>query len=170
MGFDNAVMWSLHPKELLTFFVPSFFGLANETYWGTMPFQQISHYVGYVVLCLAAIALIRRQDRSVGFLWVLVAVGIFMAFGRHIGPVYRLIYNVLPGFRRFRVPAMSLTLAQFSLAWVLREPNVASAIIGASRPEQVHENVRASGAVVDARLFDRAEAIIGEALAQTEPA
>ena len=47
---------------------------------------------------------------------VLVAVGIFMAFGRHIGPVYRLIYNVLPGFRRFRVPAMSLTLAQFSLA------------------------------------------------------
>jgi hypothetical protein len=39
-----------------------------------------------------------------------------MAFGRHIGPVYRLFYNVLPGFRRFRVPAMSLTLAQFSLA------------------------------------------------------
>jgi hypothetical protein len=116
MGFDNAVMWSLHPKELLTFFVPSFFGLANETYWGTMPFQQVSHYVGYLVLCLAAVALIRRQDRSVGFLWVLVAVGIFMAFGRHIGPVYRLIYNVLPGFRRFRVPAMSLTLAQFSLA------------------------------------------------------
>jgi hypothetical protein len=116
MGFDNAVMWSLHPKELLTFFVPSFFGLANETYWGTMPFQQVSHYVGYLVLCLAAIALVRRRDRSVGFLWVLVAVGIFMAFGRHIGPVYKLIYNLLPGFRRFRVPAMSLTLAQFSLA------------------------------------------------------
>ena len=30
-----------------------------------------------------------------------------------------------------------LTLPQFALAWVLREPNVASAIIGASRPEQV---------------------------------
>ena len=63
-----------------------------------------------------------------------------------------------------------LSLAQFSLAWVLREPNVASAIIGASRPEQVHENVRASGAVVDTRLFDQAEAIIAEALEQTEPA
>jgi 1-deoxyxylulose-5-phosphate synthase len=68
------------------------------------------------------------------------------------------------------VEEAGLSLAQFALAWVLREPNVASAIIGASRPEQVHENVRASGAVVDTRLFDQAEAIIGEALAQTEPA
>jgi aryl-alcohol dehydrogenase-like predicted oxidoreductase len=38
-----------------------------------------------------------------------------------------------------------LTLSQLALAWVLREPNVASAIIGASRPEQVHENAAASG-------------------------
>jgi len=116
MGFENAVMWSLHPKELLTFLVPSFYGLANETYWGTMPFQQVSHYVGYVVLCLAALSFVRRRDRGVVFLWLLVAVGLFMAFGRHIGPVYRFIYGVLPGFRRFRVPAMSLTIAQFSLA------------------------------------------------------
>jgi hypothetical protein len=116
MGFENAVMWSLHPKELLTFLIPSFFGLANETYWGTMPFTQVSHYVGYVVLCLAAVGVIRRKDRSAGFLLILVVVGIFMAFGRHLGPVYRAIYELLPGFRRFRVPAMSLTLAQFSLA------------------------------------------------------
>ena len=58
-----------------------------------------------------------------------------------------------------------LTLAQFSLAWVLREPNVASAIIGASRPEQVHENAHASGLIVDTQLFQRAEAIIDEAMA-----
>ena len=37
------------------------------------------------------------------------------------------------------------TLAQFALAWVLREPNVASAIVGASRPEQLQENAAASG-------------------------
>ena len=57
-----------------------------------------------------------------------------------------------------------LTLAQFALAWVLREPNVASAIIGASRPEQVHDNAGASGVIVDAQLFQRAEAIIDEAM------
>src|SRR5215210_6130240 len=53
-----------------------------------------------------------------------------------------------------------LSLPQFALAWVLREPNVASAIIGASRPGQVRENAHASGVIVDTRLFLRAEAII----------
>ena len=57
-----------------------------------------------------------------------------------------------------------LSLAQFSLAWVLREPNVASAIIGASRPEQVEENALASGAVVDPALFAQAEQIMAQAL------
>ncbi len=51
------------------------------------------------------------------------------------------------------------SLAQFALAWVLREPNVASAIIGASRPEQVSENAKASGLVIDPALFAKAEAI-----------
>jgi aryl-alcohol dehydrogenase-like predicted oxidoreductase len=62
-----------------------------------------------------------------------------------------------------------LSLPQFALAWILREPNVASAIIGASRPEQVHDNAGASGATVDPVLFQRAEAIIGEAMAEVEP-
>lgn len=51
------------------------------------------------------------------------------------------------------------SLAQFALAWVLREPNVASAIIGASRPDQVTENAKASGLVIDPELFAKAEAI-----------
>ena len=62
------------------------------------------------------------------------------------------------------------SLTQFSLAWVLREPNVASAIIGASRPGQVRENAAASGVIVDTQLFLRAEAIIDEALRQVESA
>ena len=56
-----------------------------------------------------------------------------------------------------------LSLAQFALAWVLREPNVASAIVGASRPEQLAENAAASGVRVDPALFARAEAIAAEA-------
>ncbi len=55
-----------------------------------------------------------------------------------------------------------LSLAQFALAWVLRERNVASAIIGATRPEQVDENVAASGAEVDPALFAEAERIVAE--------
>ncbi|HVQ09426.1 MAG TPA: aldo/keto reductase family protein [Allosphingosinicella sp.] len=53
-----------------------------------------------------------------------------------------------------------LSLAQFALAWVLREPKVASAIVGASRPSQVDDNAAASGAEVDPALFEEAERIV----------
>ena len=52
------------------------------------------------------------------------------------------------------------TLSQFSLAWVLRGPDIASAIVGASRPEQVAENAAASGLVIDPDLFRKAESIV----------
>jgi aryl-alcohol dehydrogenase-like predicted oxidoreductase len=52
------------------------------------------------------------------------------------------------------------TLSQFALAWVLREPNVASAIVGASRPEQLDENAAASGLTIDPALFAKAEMIV----------
>lgn len=61
-----------------------------------------------------------------------------------------------------------LTLPQFALAWVLREPNVASAIIGASRPEQVRENAAASGVIVDTQLFIRAEQVINAARSKVD--
>jgi aryl-alcohol dehydrogenase-like predicted oxidoreductase len=76
--------------------------------------------------------------------------------------------QVLRAVRRLKPIAdeAGLTMVQFALAWVLREPNVASAIIGASRPEQVRENAAASGVIVDTQLFQRAEAILDEALGQ----
>ena len=43
---------------------------------------------------------------------------------------------------------LDVTLAQLALAWVLREPNVSSAIVGASRPQQVDDNVAASGVLI----------------------
>jgi aryl-alcohol dehydrogenase-like predicted oxidoreductase len=53
-----------------------------------------------------------------------------------------------------------LSLAQFALAWVLREPNVAAAIVGASRPEQLNENAAAAGAQVAPSLFTEAEHLL----------
>ena len=54
------------------------------------------------------------------------------------------------------------TMSQLALAWILREPNVASAIVGASRPEQLDENAAASGLHIDPALFARAEAVVAE--------
>ena len=56
-----------------------------------------------------------------------------------------------------------LTLPQFCLAWVLREPNVAAAIVGASHPAQIDENIAASDASVDLQLFHRAEKLLAAA-------
>ncbi|MDQ4018771.1 MAG: aldo/keto reductase family protein [Actinomycetota bacterium] len=63
--------------------------------------------------------------------------------------------DTLEGVQRLRriAEGLDVTLAQLSLAWVLREPNVASAIIGATRPEQVDENARASGVDLDDETF-----------------
>jgi 1-deoxyxylulose-5-phosphate synthase len=53
-----------------------------------------------------------------------------------------------------------LSLSQFALAWVLRRQEVSSAIIGASRPEQVTENAAAADCEVAPELFARAEEIL----------
>lgn len=53
-----------------------------------------------------------------------------------------------------------LTLGQLAVAWVLQNKNVASAIIGASRPEQVTENVKAAGKVLEKDLLDKIDAVL----------
>ena len=75
------------------------------------------------------------------------------------------LYNddVLARVQRLRPIADGLgaSMAQLALAWILREPNVASAIIGASKPEQLRDNAGASGV----RLDDETLRAIDEALA-----
>jgi 1-deoxyxylulose-5-phosphate synthase len=51
------------------------------------------------------------------------------------------------------------TMAQFALAWILSNPNVTSAIVGASRPEQLIDSAIASGLTIDPKLFAHAERI-----------
>ena len=72
--------------------------------------------------------------------------------------------EVLEGVERLRPIAdgFGISLAQLALAWVLREPNVASAIVGASRLEQVEQNAAASGIELDgATLAELDSALAG---------
>ncbi|MGH3009836.1 MAG: aldo/keto reductase [Gaiellaceae bacterium] len=59
--------------------------------------------------------------------------------------------DALERVQRLRPTAegLGITMAQLALAWVLHEPNVASAIVGASRPEQLRDNAAASGVELD---------------------
>ena len=64
---------------------------------------------------------------------------------------------------------LGLTLAQLAVAWVLANDNVAAAIIGASRPEQVTENAKASGVEIPAELLERIDAVLGDTV-ERDPA
>ena len=73
--------------------------------------------------------------------------------------------RVLEAVERLRPVAeqAGLTMPQLALAWVLRQPNVASAIVGASRPEQVHANASASGIVLSAETLAAVDEALGDA-------
>jgi aryl-alcohol dehydrogenase-like predicted oxidoreductase len=62
-----------------------------------------------------------------------------------------------------------LTLAQLAVAWVLQNPNVSAAIVGATRPDQVRENAGASGVRLDPGLMARIDAVLGPVVV-TDPA
>jgi len=72
--------------------------------------------------------------------------------------------RVLEAVQRLRPIAeeAGLTMAQLALAWVLREPNVASAIVGASRPEQVHANASASGVALSEDTLAAIDGALGD--------
>ena len=53
-----------------------------------------------------------------------------------------------------------LSTAQLAVAWVLQNDNVASAIIGASRPEQVHDNAAAAGVVLEEDLLAKIDEVL----------
>jgi voltage-dependent potassium channel beta subunit len=55
---------------------------------------------------------------------------------------------------------MEVTLPELALAWILRQPNVSSALIGASKPSQVEQNVKAIEVVLPSEIQDRIEMIL----------
>jgi 1-deoxyxylulose-5-phosphate synthase len=59
---------------------------------------------------------------------------------------------------------LGISMAQLALAWVLREPNVASAIVGASRPQQVEDNAAASGVELDGAALARIDEILADSV------
>jgi aryl-alcohol dehydrogenase-like predicted oxidoreductase len=56
---------------------------------------------------------------------------------------------------------LGLTMAQLAVAWVLQNPNVSAAIVGASRPEQVRDNVKAAGVKLEEDVLKRIDDVLG---------
>jgi aryl-alcohol dehydrogenase-like predicted oxidoreductase len=79
--------------------------------------------------------------------------------------------DVLTAVQRLRPLAeqAGLSMAQLAIAWVLQNPNVSSAIVGATRPEQLTDNVKAAGVKLDADLLKAIDEALGDVL-ERDPA
>lgn len=113
-AYDYATSWSMLWTEISTFWWPTAVGYGRAAYVGGMPFTDYPHYVGLPLLLLGLWSVVRRRDRWNGALLFLVIVSTLVALGNH-GPLYRLFYELLPGFQKFRVPVMILCLHHFAL-------------------------------------------------------
>ena len=114
LSTSYATSWSFHPLEILTFVNPSFFGGVSPFYWGWMPFTQTSMYMGIIIFLFALIAVFYNKNRLVKMLLSVSIFTLFLSFGRHLPFLSNFLLHYLPGFNKFRVPAMILVLLQFS--------------------------------------------------------
>jgi hypothetical protein len=115
LNYDYATNWSFHPFEMMNFLIPSFFGFETPYYWGWMPFNDASIYIGIVPIVLAVFAMVFRRNRMTWFLMGFSIVMLLIAFGRHLSIVYDVMFNYFPYFNKFRVPVMILHLMPFTI-------------------------------------------------------
>ncbi len=100
-----ATQWSFHPKELISFAMPSFYGLMGQSYWGFMRFTQSTHYLGIVPLVLALF--IRRPWSPL--IWACLTfsgIAVVIGFGEHMPLLFWPMYHWAPYFNKFRIPSM----------------------------------------------------------------
>lgn len=116
-GLDTgyATSWSFHPLEILSFINPSIYGGVSPYYWGWMPFTQTSMYMGIIIFFLALVAIFTNRSKLVKILAAVSVVTLFISFGRHLPFLSNLLLDYLPGFNKFRVPAMILVILQFAV-------------------------------------------------------
>lgn len=115
--YEYAAGWSLSPRELGTFALPSSSGFGLATYQGAMPFTDYPNTFGALTLLLAAAAWWdRRRRAAVAALAALFLLAVLVSFGKHLPVLFGPFYAALPYFNKFRVPSMILVLAAAAAA------------------------------------------------------
>ncbi len=110
-----ATSWSFAPLEILTFFVPGFYGGISPYYWGWMPFTQTYMYFGIIILILAIFSYKRWDSNIVKFLIISVFISLILSFGRHFSLLTNFMLHYFPGYNKFRVPATILVILQSAI-------------------------------------------------------
>lgn len=111
--YDFFTSWSVHPAELLVYFVPLLFGGYGEAYWGHAPFIQTSIYLGILPLILSFFAFFQyRRERLVIALAAIMTLSLFLSLGKY-NPVYQLLFHI-PVISGFRDPGRWLIFFAFA--------------------------------------------------------
>jgi len=134
LDYEYAMRWSYGISETLTFLIPNFSGGKNAmeidkdhntarqlrtnilpTYWGDQPFTSGPVYLGAIICFLFILGLFVVDGRMKWWLVAATLVSCILAWGRHMGGFNEFIYNALPAYNKFRAPAMTLVIAQFTI-------------------------------------------------------
>jgi hypothetical protein len=115
LATSYATSWSFAPLEILSFFVPGFYGGISPYYWGWMPFTQTYMYFGIMILILAIFSYKMWNDNFVKFLLISVFISLILSFGRHFSLLTNFMLHYFPGYNKFRVPATILVILQSSV-------------------------------------------------------
>jgi hypothetical protein len=114
--YEYATKWSLSPGEVVSFLMPSASGFGEATYTGNMPWTNFPNYLGQAVGLFALAAFILLRGRLLLYLALVLILSLLISFGNEMPLVYRLLYEYLPHFSKFRVPAMILVVFQLAAA------------------------------------------------------
>ena len=115
VGWEYAMGWSQGWGELITLAIADAYG-GSALYWGPKTFTGGPHYVGGIVLLLAALALWRVRRNAVWAFGIAAFLMTLFSLGLHFEALNRLMFNVFPLFSSFRVPETWLSAVAFALA------------------------------------------------------
>ena len=114
-SYNDFISWSLHPLETITLFLPQFFGLMGENYYGRMSMNLTTYYFGIIPFLVLPFAFAPGRNRKFAlFLAFSSVVFLILSFGGFT-PVYKLFYY-LPVFKQFRNPSRFLYVFTFFIA------------------------------------------------------
>lgn len=117
ISFTFASAASMHPKQLIMFILPLFFGSSlNNSYWGVTFFNESLGYIGIVPLASFTLFLLFvRKNKFFLTFSILIVLSILYSFGKYF-PLFYLAYKYLPWFNSFRVSTRILFITSFFLS------------------------------------------------------
>lgn len=134
LDYEYAMRWSYGIDETLTLLIPNFSGGSSAMeidkdhevarqfrtnvlplYWGDQPFTSGPVYVGAIICFLFILGLFVVEGRLKWWLLATTIFGCMLAWGRHMGGFNEFLFNALPAYNKFRAPAMSLVIVQFTM-------------------------------------------------------